>query len=172
MLSSEELGMILSTRLLNAAMKRTNKPWDQRAKFYLYVDEFHNFTTETLVEMASEGRKFGLVLNLANQSLCQLPDRTRDTILGNVGSLVVFRLGARDAWLVEPYIAPQFCALDLMELPNYHGVARLVSASKMTRPFTFRLGGQTAQPDEERVKRVRNFCNEQYRLAADRFGQD
>jgi len=112
------LGMVLSTRLLNAAMKRSLRPRDERPKFYLYVDEFHSFTTETLVEMASEGRKFGLVLTLANQTLSQLLDRTRNSILGNVGSLVLFRLGPRDAWFAEPYIAPQLCGLDLLELPN------------------------------------------------------
>jgi hypothetical protein len=167
-LNARLLGMILSTRLLNAAMKRIKKPNEQRATFYFYADEFQNFTTETLVEMASEGRKFGLVLNLANQSLAQLPDRTRDTILGNVGSLVLFRLGPRDACFVEPYIAPQLSALDLMELSNYHAVARLVSDTKMTRAFSFQPLAPTATYDPERVEHVRRVWAEAHRLTASR----
>ena len=157
-LNARLLGMVLSTRLLNAAMKRSAKPRNERVKFYLYVDEFHSFTTDTLVEMASEGRKFGLVLTLANQSLAQLWDRTRDSILGNVGSLVLFRLGPRDAWFVEPYIAPQLCGLDVLELPNYHAVARLVSDTKMTRAFTFQPAGQFSIPDAKRIESVRKRC--------------
>ncbi|MHB8502254.1 MAG: type IV secretory system conjugative DNA transfer family protein [Candidatus Acidiferrales bacterium] len=171
-LNARLLGMILSTRLLNAAMKRIKKPNEERANFYFYADEFQNFTTETLVEMASEGRKFGLVLNLANQSLAQLPDRTRDTILGNVGSLVLFRLGPRDACFVEPYLAPQLSALDLMELSNYHAVARLVSDTKMTRAFSFQPLGPTPTRDPERVEYVRGVWVEAHRVAASRSQPD
>lgn len=165
-LNARLLGMILSSRLLNAAMKRTKKPREQRTKFYLYADEFHNFTTETLVEMASEGRKFGLVLNLANQSLAQLSDRTRDTILGNVGSLVLFRLGPRDASFVEPYITPHLNARDLMELPNYHAFARLVTNTQMSRAFSFQLAGEPFKYDPERASSVRKVIAEEYQLKA------
>ena len=165
-LNARLLGMILSSRLLNAAMKRSKKPVEQRTKFYLYADEFQNFTTETLVEMASEGRKFGLVLNLANQSLAQLSERTRDTILGNVGSLILFRLGPRDASFVEPYIAPYLSAMDLMELPNYHAVARLVTNAKMSRAFSFQLAGEPFKYDPDRAASVRNLFAKEYRLEA------
>jgi len=162
------LGMILSTRLLNAAMKRVKTPIEQRTKFYLYADEFPNFTTETLLEMAAEGRKWGLVLHLANQSLAQIPDRTRDTILGNVGSLLLFRLGPRDALCMEPYLTPHLNSLDLMELPNYHAVARLVSNTKMTRAFWFETSGRVPIAREDRIEYVRTLCRE--RNAASRTG--
>ncbi len=87
-------------KLFTAALSRYDIPAEERKPFCLYIDEFQNFTTDTVQSMLSEARKYRLALVLAHQNLKQLSEMTRQSVLGNVGSLVFFRPGAQDAYFV------------------------------------------------------------------------
>ena len=141
-LDTQLLGSFLLSKIFIAAMGRSLVKPDQRGVFHLYVDEFQNFTNDTVAHMLSEARKYGLYLTLANQSLSQLNanrgfQNLADAVLGNVGNMVTFRVGPGDAEKLHAYTLPEFDALDLQGLPNFHAVARLMTAHGPTRPFVF-----------------------------------
>src|SRR5437899_8096810 len=104
-----------------------------------YLDEFHSFTTLHLANMLSELRKYRVNLILAHQYLSQLDPQVRDAILGNVGTLVSFRLGLADAEILEKEFAPELHALDLVSLPNYHIYLKLMIHDKAYRPVNSRM---------------------------------
>src|SRR5205085_3768633 len=91
------LGALLVTGLQLAAMSRADVPEEERRDFFLYVDEFQNFATESFATILSEARKYRLSLTVANQYLAQMDEATRAAVFGNVGTLVVFQVGAEDA---------------------------------------------------------------------------
>lgn len=130
------LGSLLISRFDLAALSRANIPEDERRDYTLYLDEFHNFTTQSLVLMLSELRKYRLSLVLAHQYLTQLDFSIRDAVLGNVGTLVIFRIGASDADTLAPEFAPEFSATDFTNLPNYHIYLKLMIDGKISRPFS------------------------------------
>ncbi len=130
------LGSLLISRFDLAALSRSDTPEEDRRDFLLYMDEFHNFTTQSLVFMLSELRKYRLSLVLAHQYLSQLEPRIRDAILGNVGTVVLFRIGAADAQELAPEFAPTFGVTDLTSLPNYSIYLRLMIDGKVSPPFS------------------------------------
>lgn len=134
--TSNLLGSLLISRFDLAALSRSNIPESERCDFTLYLDEFHNFTTQSLIFMLSELRKYRLSLVLAHQYLTQLETNIRDAILGNVGTLIVFRIGANDAEFLEPEFSPEFRASDFTNLPNYHIYLKLMIEGKISRPFS------------------------------------
>lgn len=141
-LDTQLLGSFLLSRIFVTAMSRTNIKPEHRESFHLYVDEFQNFTNDTVAHMLSEARKYGLYLTLANQSLSQLRARqglqnVAEAVLGNVGNMVAFRVGPGDAEKLHAYTMPEFDGLDLQSLPNFHALARLMTAHGPTRPFVF-----------------------------------
>jgi len=130
------LGGLLVSNIMNAAFTRQEMPAHERRQFFLYVDEFHSFTTEAFADMLSEARKYALSLCLSAQHLSQADSAVMDAIWGNVGSLLAFRVGANDA----PKIAKQMSDLDpthFRRLANYHGFAQLMVDKRTTRPFSF-----------------------------------
>lgn len=130
---------LLATRLFAAGLARSLRPADRRPPANIYLDEFQNFVSENLADMFSEARKFGLRLTVANQILSQLTGKQErsaalDSVLGNVGTLVLFRLGVLDAVKLQPFLHP--CTpLHIQELPNYHALVRLLTATSPLRPF-------------------------------------
>ncbi|MBK8464942.1 MAG: type IV secretion system DNA-binding domain-containing protein [Chloracidobacterium sp.] len=134
--ASNLLGSLLISRFDLAALSRANIPESERRDFTLYLDEFHNFTTQSLMFMLSELRKYGLSLVLAHQYLTQLEPNIRDAILGNVGTIIVFRIGANDAEFLEPEFTPEFRTSDFTNLPNYHIYLKLMIDGKISRPFS------------------------------------
>ena len=134
--TSNLLGSLLISRFDLAALSRANKPEAERRDFTLYLDEFHNFTTQSLIFMLSELRKYRLSLVLAHQYLTQLDPNIRDAILGNVGTLIVFRIGATDAEFLEPEFFPEFRTSDFTNLPNYHIYLKLMIDGKISPPFS------------------------------------
>lgn len=130
------LGSLLISRFDLAALSRADTPEEDRRDFILYMDEFHNFTTQSLVFMLSELRKYRLSLVLAHQYLSQLEPRIRDAIMGNVGTIILFRVGATDAEDVSPEFAPTFSTTDLMSLPNYSIYLRMMIDGKISPPFS------------------------------------
>lgn len=130
------LGSLLISRFDLAALSRADTPEDSRKDFILYMDEFHNFTTQSLVFMLSELRKYRLSLVLAHQYLSQLESRIRDAILGNVGTIILFRIGASDAEDLAPEFYPTFGATDLTGLPNYSIYLKMMIDGKISPPFS------------------------------------
>lgn len=134
--SAALLGSMLVTTIGLAAFSRTDTLADARRPFYLYLDEFQNFTTASVATMISELRKYKVGLVLANQHLGQLSDEVRQAVLGNVGTLISFRVGPNDATLLGKEFGDRFSPIDLMNLPNHHIYLRLMIDGAPSRPFS------------------------------------
>lgn len=134
--TSTLLGALLVSRLGLAALSRVDQSEEERRDFYLYLDEFHNFTTLSLAGMLSELRKYRLNLILAHQYLTQLDERLLAAILGNIGTFISFRIGPSDTETIAQEFAPEFSATDLLNLPNYHIYLRLMIDGRMSSPFS------------------------------------
>jgi len=118
--ASALLGAMMITKIQLAAMRRAILPEDQRRDFYLYVDEFQNFATESFAVILSEARKYHLNLIMTNQYIAQVAEEVMAAVFGNVGTLVSFRVGAPDAAALKQEVAPVFEEVDLVNLDNYH----------------------------------------------------
>jgi type IV secretory pathway TraG/TraD family ATPase VirD4 len=130
------LGALLVASLGFAAFSRSDIPEDERRDFWIYLDEFHTVTTLSLANMLSELRKYRAGLVLANQYLAQLDEPIRAAILGNVGTLVTFRLGYADAEILAQEFTPVFEALDLANLPNHEIYLKLMVDGVPSAPFS------------------------------------
>lgn len=145
------IGGLILTGLRNAAFSRANIPESERTPFFVLVDEFENFTTDTLAEGLAELRKYGLGLTLSAQFLSQAKTATREALLGNVGSVVTFRLGLHDA----PYFArfhQWVTERDLLNLPNHQAYIRLMIDGVQSRAFTM----WTIAPAETNINPAEN----------------
>jgi CxxC-x17-CxxC domain-containing protein len=124
------LGGMIITKIQLGAMGRVDMPEDQRKDFYLYVDEFQNFATESFANILSEARKYHLNLILAHQYIGQLifdgNTTVRDAVFGNVGTIVSFRVGAEDAEHLEKEFEPVFMMNDIVNLSKYHIYLKLM----------------------------------------------
>lgn len=129
------LGMIITGKLLMAALSRVDIPEDQRQDFYLYIDEFQNFTTESIATILSEARKYKLDLTVAHQFIKQLDEKIKNAVFGNVGSMAVFRVGADDAEFLKNQFEPVFTAQDLINIDNFNCYAKLLTDNQTSRPF-------------------------------------
>ncbi len=130
------LGSLLVTKIQLAAMSRANINIKDRQPFYLYVDEFQNFATDSFATILSEARKYGLNLTVANQYIAQMSQDISDAIFGNVGSIVCFRMGADDAYKMQKYFQPSFNEADLINLNNRHFVISMTIEGEKARPFS------------------------------------
>lgn len=130
------LGALLVSRIGLAALSRADVSEESRRDFFVYLDEFQNFTTLSLANMLSELRKYRVSLILAHQYLSQLDLQVRDAILGNVGTIISFRLGLADAEILENEFRPEISALDLISLPNYQIYLKLMIEGKVSRGFS------------------------------------
>ncbi|MEK7181518.1 MAG: CxxC-x17-CxxC domain-containing protein [Patescibacteria group bacterium] len=124
--NSALLGAMMITKIQLAAMARVDTPEEERADFYLYVDEFQNFATESFANILSEARKYHLNLILANQYVNQIEEEVRDAIFGNAGSIISFRVGATDAEFLEKEFEPVFMMNDIVNLPKYQIYLKLM----------------------------------------------
>lgn len=114
------LGSLLVTKVQMAAMSRADIPGEQRTPFYLYVDEFQNFATDSFATILSEARKYGLNLTVANQYTAQMMQEVKDAVFGNVGSIIAFRTSADDARVMMKYFEPKFEEHDIVHMHNRH----------------------------------------------------
>ena len=134
--TSSLLGSLLVTTIGLAAFSRADVLETNRPDFFLYLDEFQNFTTLSVATMISELRKYRVGLILANQHLSQLEIDVRDAVLGNVGTIVSFRVGPQDAAILGREFADRFEPLDFMNLPNHHIYLRIMIDGAPSKPFS------------------------------------
>lgn len=134
------LGAMIITKIQLAAMERVRIAEDERKDFYLYVDEFQNFATDSFASILSEARKYRLDLILAHQYVGQLvtdvSTKVRDAVFGNVGTMIIFRVGAGDAEYLETEFSPEFMPMDLINLPNHAIYLKLMVDGVTSRPFS------------------------------------
>ncbi len=124
--NSALLGAMMITKIQLAAMARVDTQEENRPDFYLYVDEFQNFATESFANILSEARKYHLNLILANQYVNQIDEKVRDAIFGNAGSIISFRVGATDAEFLEKEFEPVFMTNDIVNLAKYQIYLKLM----------------------------------------------
>lgn len=135
---SRFLGMVVTGRLFAAALSRANVSRARRTPYYVYMDEFQNFTTESVTQALAEARKYGLALTLAHQNLAQLPDHLAESVLANSGSRIFMRVGSPDARKLAQFVSPHFSEHDLVSLPDHHAVARLKVGNVPSPAFVLR----------------------------------
>lgn len=134
------LGMIIVGKILMSALSRTDIAQENRKDFYLYIDEFQNFTTNSICQILSEARKYGLALIIAHQYIGQLSKgqntEIKDAVFGNVGTMIAFKVGAEDAeFLVKEY-GPVFNEYDLVNIPKGTAYLKLLVDNAALRPFS------------------------------------
>lgn len=134
--NSRLLGAMLVTKLYLTALSRVNVPEPERRFFALYVDEFQDFATESFANVLSESRKYNLGLTITNQYFGQLEEQVRASVLGNVGTLVAFRVGAEDSDILAREFSPVFSAEDLISLPEYQIYLKLLINGTASEAFS------------------------------------
>ena len=156
--NSALLGAMMITKIQLAAMGRVDILEEDRHDFYLYVDEFQNFATESFANILSEARKYHLNLILANQYVNQIDEKVRDAIFGNAGTLISFRVGASDAEFLEKEFEPIFMMNDIVNLAKYNiylklmidGIAGNAFSAITLAPFDV----EETKENEEKVVKV------------------
>lgn len=143
------LGAFLVTKVQLAAMSRSDIPRvEDRRPFYLYVDEFQNFATDSFAVILSEARKYGLNLTVANQYVAQMTDSVRDAVFGNVGTTITFRVSAEDAPILVKQFEPTFDASDLLQLNNRHFVISMIINGEKVPAFSATTLSIPASPQD------------------------
>ncbi|PIR04213.1 MAG: hypothetical protein COV59_03455 [Candidatus Magasanikbacteria bacterium CG11_big_fil_rev_8_21_14_0_20_39_34] len=167
--NSKLIGLIVVAKLQMAAMGRADMDESMRKDFYLYIDEFQNFTTDSISTILSEARKYRLDLIIAHQYMGQLIDDKgksdiKDAVLGNVGTMCVGRIGPEDADILAKEFAPTFGAYDLLNPPQYSYYAKVLIDNETTRPFNM-----LAYPPKEGNRELAKAIKELSRL---KYGRD
>jgi len=140
------LGALLISKFQLSAMERVNTPEDQRQDFFLFIDEFQNFSTESFATILSEARKYKLCLTLCHQYIDQLEIEVQSAIFGNVGTIINFRLGVKDAKVLSEEYAQQFSVDDLINLPKFSIYLKLCIDGVTSNPFS----AETLPPQEKK----------------------
>ncbi len=166
--NSAFLGSMFVTKFQLDAMSRADIPEKERRDFYLYVDEFQNFATESFATILSEARKYRLNLTMAHQYVNQLliGDKStalRDAVFGNVGSMVTFQVGSDDAEPLSLQFEEMVLPKDILSLPKYHAYLRLMIAGIPSKPFSVStLPPPKFEQDEGRIEKIRTMSRERY----------
>lgn len=161
-LNSKLLGMIFVMKFQVAAMSRANIPEDKRRDFSLYVDEFQNFSTDSFATMMSEARKYRLNLIVANQFTTQLSEEVRDSVFGNIGTTVAFRVGQNDVDILSKYFQPLFDGEDLLRIPNHNTVVRTLVNGVPTQPFSMATLPPLGQPNMKLAEALKQLSAAKY----------
>jgi hypothetical protein len=143
------LGSLIVTQFQLAAMARANRPESERRDFYLFIDEFQNFSTDVFASILAEARKYRSCLILSHQYIDQLPLPIRQAVFGNVGTLISFRVGHSDAEIMEKEFGNTFPASVLADLDRYEAVVKLLEGGANREPFR----AQMLPPLENRIGR-------------------
>jgi hypothetical protein len=147
------LGSLLVTQFQLGAMARSNRPESERRDFYLFIDEFQNFSTDAFASILAEARKYRLCLTMSHQYIDQLPLPIRQAVFGNVGTLIAFRIGYTDAEVMSKEFGNTFPAPALADLERYEAVVKLLVDSSNLEPFRAKM----FPPLENRIGRKNNL---------------
>lgn len=129
------IGLVLVGKILMAALSRVDSLDKDLPPFYLYIDEFQNVSTDSISQILSEARKYGLGLHMAHQFIAQLDDGIKDAVFGNVGSMATFRISTEDAQYLEKRFTPTFDADDIMKIPNRNAYLQMLGHGQPLTPF-------------------------------------
>ncbi|HEV8601283.1 MAG TPA: type IV secretion system DNA-binding domain-containing protein [Patescibacteria group bacterium] len=161
------LGLIVVSKLQMAALSRSDIPEENRRDFYLYVDEFQNFVTDSFATILSEARKYRLNLIMAHQFISQLTvqkegssamdTRMRDAVFGNAGTMICFRIGVEDAEIIAKEFAPVFNEFDVINIDRYNAYVKLMVRGTATRPFNMETYPKPPGANLETAKVIRNL---------------
>jgi len=163
--NSALLGSMIITKFQLDAMSRANIPEKDRNDFYLYVDEFQNFATDSFATILSEARKYRLNLTMANQYIAQMPDEVRDAVFGNVGSTVSFQVGFDDAEVISSQFSEEVMPPDLVSLSKYTAYTKLLIDGMPSKTFSI----NTIPPIEIDPEKGRR--DKIVRISRERFSQ-
>lgn len=161
-LNSKLLGMIFVMKFQAAAMSRADMDESQRKDFCLYVDEFQNFSTESFATILSEARKYRLNLIVANQFITQLSDEVRESVFGNIGTIISHRIGHSDAEVLEKYFRPVFDEDDLQKLPIANSIVRTLAGGVPTEPFSMADLPMLGHSNKQLADALKQLSNAKY----------
>ncbi len=171
-INSKLLGLIIVQKIQMAALKREKIPKSERRDFFLYIDEFQNYVTESIESILSEARKYRLSLNVAHQYLGQLDDggkkggksvNLKTAIFGNVGTMMTYKIGAQDAEEMAKEMAPVFSDQDLINIDKFKAVMKLSIDTQPSRPFSIiPLNPYTVQGDKEAAEAYKQLSRLKY----------
>lgn len=157
------LGAMFITKIFQSAMGRQALEKENRRPFFLYVDEFQNFTTDTFAEILSEARKYGLSLTVAHQYLKQIPENLSNALFGNVGTILAFRTSSQDSLLLEKHFSPYVSAHDLSNLNAREFYCRTLVNGQIKPPFSLRtLDLPDASVDRTRIAGFYDLSRKKY----------
>lgn len=161
--TSSLLGAMLITKFQLDAMSRANIAEKDRTDFYLYVDEFQNFATDSFATILSEARKYKLNLTMANQYIAQMPEEVRDAVFGNVGTIMSFQVGFDDAEYISMQYGEEVTPADLVSLSKYTAYTRLLIDGMPSKTFSMdTLPPPVYTPEEGRIEKIFKFSRERY----------
>lgn len=160
-INSSLLGLVTVSKLQMAAMSRGEIAEEARKDFYLYLDEFQNFITDSIATILSEARKYRLSLTIAHQFIGQLSELIRDAVFGNVGSQVAFRVGADDAEFLVKQFEPVFNQHDLINLDNFNAYVKLMINNQTSLPFNMATYPPQS-PDHQLAEKIRRMSRLKY----------
>ena len=164
-LNSALLGMLIVGKLLQAALSRADVSNETaRRDFYLYIDEFQNYTTDSIATILSEARKYRLNMTIAHQYIAQLKDNIREAVFGNVGNLVAMRVGPPDAEVLVKHFGSVFNERDLISIENLNAYIKILVNGQPTEPFNIKFTWAEGGSSE-----IRDQMKELSRL---RYGHD
>ena len=169
------IGGMVVTKIYLAAMSRADASameLKKLAPFYLYVDEFQNFANESFAEILSESRKYNLALTVANQYIDQMTEEVRGAILGNVGSMITFRIGAPDAEIMEKEFTPYFTAEDLVNLGFTQVYMKLMIDGVGSQPFSATSLDRPLEPEKTHEHEIIEYSRQNYCKPRTRVEQD
>lgn len=162
--ASDLLGSLLVHSIQVAAMSRADQPENDRRDFFLYVDEFQSFATESFASILSEARKYRLNLTLAHQYMAQLSPPVAASVFGNVGTLLTFQVGAQDADLLAQQLGGEITPQDLLTLPRYQAYIRLLLDGMPSKPYSMQTlqPPRPGRPESDRPEIIRRYCRQRY----------
>jgi len=155
-INSSLLGLIITSKISLAAFSRANILEEERNDFYLYMDEFQNFATDSISVILSEARKYRLSLIMSHQFIKQLPEKIRDSVFGNVGTIVSFRVGAEDAQFLEKEFEPIFNSQDLMNIDNFNFYIKMMMDGQISKAFNVKTY-PPIKGNYERTKDIKEY---------------
>jgi len=166
-INSELLGSIIVSKLQMAALSRADMPEKDRQPFFMYIDEFQNYVSDSIAVILSEARKYGLSLTLAHQNLTQLIDKNgstkvRDSVMGNAGTKMVFRVGVEDASVFAKEFAPVVTEFDLVSPPMHSAYLKLLVKNMATRPFVLKTLWYGRESDMEFLQKITLLSQAKY----------